>query len=51
MEEKFGYTHLAGKAFQIITYAGMTKSHPMGAIYKTRVFEKESEKKENHIKE
>ena len=42
MEEKFGYTVLAEKAFQIITYAGMSKSHAMEAIYaaKENNFEK-----------
>ena len=33
MEEKFGYTVHAEKAYQIITYAGMAKSHAMEGIY------------------
>lgn len=33
MSEKFTYEILAEKAFQIITYAGMSKSHAMEAIY------------------
>ena len=46
MVEKFGYTVLALKAFQIITDAGMAKSHAMEAIYTARENNYENAKKD-----
>ena len=48
MEEKFGYTVLAEKAFQIITYAGMSKSHAMEAIYAAKENNFEKAKKDRN---